>query len=277
MSEIPWSDEEYDLIVDDYFAMFMKYIARLPYERAEHNRQLKTKIRRSEKSIEFKHQNISAVLKGLGEDWLPGYEPVFSNESTLVDAVIRGLERHRSWLDSNANGHSVDGLRESPTLWVGPPPAQSSQRPPEEREQMLQIARKFDVAGRDACNRILGRAGEECVLVHEQAVLTNAGRNDLAHKVLLVAENDGDGLGYDIASFALDGRPRLIKVKTTNGGERTPFRITSNELAVAEQRGREWCLFRLWNFSREPKAFELHPPLKAYVSLTAMTFQADFA
>ena len=36
------------------------------------------------------------------------------------------------------------------------------------------------------------------------------------------------------------------------------------------------CLFRLWNFSREQKAFELHPPLDAHVSLTATTFQASF-
>jgi len=36
----------------------------------------------------------------------------------------------------------------------------------------------------------------------------------------------------------------------------------------------EWRLLRLWNFSREPKAFELHPPLDAPVSLTATTFQA---
>ena len=141
---------------------------------------------------------------------------------------------------------------------------------------MLRIAEKFDVAARDERNRTLGRAGEECVLEHERAVLANAGRNDLARKVRWVAEKDGDGLGYDIASFTPDGRARLIEVKTTKGWERTPFRITSNELAVAEERRTEWRLFRLWNFSREPKAFELSPPLNAHVSPTAMTFQASF-
>jgi hypothetical protein len=45
---------------------------------------------------------------------------------------------------------------------------------------------------------------------------------------------------------------------------------------VAEERRSEWCLLRLWNFSREPKAFELLPPLDAHVSLTATTFQASF-
>lgn len=141
---------------------------------------------------------------------------------------------------------------------------------------MLHIAAKFDVAGRDARNRALGRAGEERVLAHERYALDGAGRGDLARQVRWVSDEDGDGAGYDIASFAPDGRQRLIEVKTTNGWERTPFHLTRNELAVADERRSEWCLFRLWNFSREPKAFELHPPLDAHVSLTATTFQASF-
>ena len=141
---------------------------------------------------------------------------------------------------------------------------------------MLHIARKFDVAARDERNRALGRAGEERVLAHERAALKSTGRDDLARKVRWVSEEDGDGAGYDIASFAPDGRPRLIEVKTTNGWERTPFHISRNELAVAEERRSEWSLFRLWNFAREPKAFELHTPLDAHVSLTATSFQASF-
>lgn len=33
---------------------------------------------------------------------------------------------------------------------------------------------------------------------------------------------------------------------------------------------------RLYHFAREPKAFELRPPLDAHVSLTATSFQASF-
>ena len=142
---------------------------------------------------------------------------------------------------------------------------------------MLRIARKFDVAARDERNRMLGRAGEERVMEHEHAVLIDAGRGDLARRLRWVAQEDGDGLGYDIASFSPDGRPRLIEVKTTNGWERTPFQITRNELAVADERRDAWCLFRIWNFSREPRAFELYPPLDAHVSLTATIFQANFS
>ena len=55
-----------------------------------------------------------------------------------------------------------------------------------------------------------------------------------------VSEEDGDGAGYDIGSFAPDGQSRLIEVKTTNGWERTPFHISRNELAVADDRRADW-------------------------------------
>ncbi len=73
MSNGRWTDEENDLIVADYFAMLADDIAGQPYNKAEHRRALLPLLNaRSEGSIEFKHQNISAVLKGLGEDWIPG-------------------------------------------------------------------------------------------------------------------------------------------------------------------------------------------------------------
>jgi hypothetical protein len=96
-----WSDEQNDAIVADYFVMLAVDIAGRPYSKAEHNRLLWAMIDRPRGSIEYKHQNISAVLKGL--------------------------------------------------------------------------ARKYDVAGRDARNRALGRAGEERVLAHERANLFAAG------------------------------------------------------------------------------------------------------
>ena len=277
MSSDAWTDEENDLIVADYFAMLANDIARRPYNKAEHRRGLVSLLRnRSEGSIEFKHQNISAVLKGLGEDWIPGYKPAFNFQMSLVDAVARWLDLNPAWMNITLSTRPALGLQEAAQLWIGPPPTQSNQPPPQELEQMLRIARKFDVAGRDERTRILGRAGEELVLERERTTLSGAGRRDLARQVRWVSDEDGDGAGYDIASFAPDGSTRLIEVKTTNGWERTPFYISRNELDIAEERRAEWVLFRLWNFSREPRAFELYPPLDAHVSLTAMTFQASF-
>jgi hypothetical protein len=274
-----WTDEQNDAIVADYFAMLAADIVGRTYSKAEHNRRLQIMIDRPRGSIEYKHQNISAVLKGLGEDWIPGYKPAFNFQSSLVDAVVRWLQGHPDWLAPAARmaiGPSSAVLREEAMLWIGPPPTHSNAPPPDELEQMTAIARKYDVAERDARNQALGRAGEERVLAHERANLLATGRTDLAERIRWVSHVDGDGAGYDILSFDTDGSHRLIEVKTTNGWERTPFHISRNELAVAEERRADWRLVRLWNFAREPRAFELRPPLESHVSLMATSYQASF-
>ena len=273
-----WTDGENNAIVADYFAMLADDIICRPYSKAEHNRVLQGTIDRPRGSIEYKHQNISAVLKGLGEAWIPGYKPAFNFQTSLEVAVVRWLDRHPEWLAPPTRpavrARTRVGL-EKDILWIGPPPTHSNAPPPQELVQMNAIARKYDIAGRDARNRALGRAGEERVLAHEHANLVAAGRPDLASRIRWVSHLDGDGAGFDIESFDADGANRLVEVKTTNGWERTPFHVTRNELAVAEARREHWRLVRLWNFSRQPSAFELRPPLDAHVSLMATSYQAD--
>ena len=276
MSQGPWTDAENDLIVAEYFAMLKNDIAGNSYNKANHNRTLQTRISRSRGSIEYKHQNISAVLKALGESWIPGYRPAFNFQMVLVDSVLRWFDKNSGWADRTPIFQNASEIRAVKELWVGPPPTLNNQPPPEELDQMLSVARKFDVAGRDERNRALGRAGEERVLAHEKAVLSGSGQNHLSEKVRWVSEEDGDGAGYDISSFEIDGKPKLIEVKTTNGWDRTPFHISRNELAVSKARRAEWRLVRLWDFSRKPKAFELFPPLESHVSLTPTSFQARF-
>ena len=274
MSSGSWSDEENDLIVADYFAMLAEDFAGRRPNKTEHRRALMPRLRsRTEAAVEFKHRNVSAVLMGLGEVWLPGYRPAVNVQAALEDAVERWLASNPAWLRRAPDENRAEP--KTPPLRVGPAPTLDN-RPPKQVERMLGIAARFDAAGRDERNRALGRAGESLVFDRERAVLAGAGRGDLAREVRWVSVEDGDGAGYDIASFRPDGRPRLIEVKTTNGWERTPFHISRNELAVSEERRGEWRLFRLWNFSREPRAFELLPPLEAYVSLMPTAFQASF-
>lgn len=274
-----WTDQQNDAIVADYFAMLADDLAGRPYSKADSNRTLQAVIGRPRGSIEYKHQNISAVLKGLGQGWIPGYKPAFNFQGSLVDAVVRWLDGHPDWLaPATRPGTSLmlTGLREDAGLWIGPPPTHSNAPPPQELAQMMDIAQKFNVAERDARNRALGLAGEKRVLAHEHATLVAAGRTDLASRIRWVSDVDGDGAGYDIESFDTDGSLRLIEVKTTNGWDRTPFHVTRNELAVAHARQQDWRLVRLWDFGREPRAFELRPPLEAHVALMATSYQASF-
>ena len=94
MATGPWTKAENDLIVADYFAMLASDLAGRRYNKAEHNRRLRNQIGRGRGSIEYKHQNISAVLKGLGESWISGYRPAFNFQMSLVDAVARWLHRN---------------------------------------------------------------------------------------------------------------------------------------------------------------------------------------
>ncbi len=276
MAGEPWTDAENGLIVADYFAMLSDDLARRPYNKAEHNRAPQARIGRGRGSIEYKHQNISAVLQWLGQPWIAGYKPALNFQGSLVEVVMRWLEQGPDYLSPTKVASAATGLETPAELFVGPPPTVSNRPPPKGLDHMLAVARKFDVAGRDERNRALGRAGEERALAHEKATLTAVGRTDLAKRVKWVSEEEGDGAGYDIASFSPKGDNRLIEVKTTNGWDRTPFHITRNELAVADERPGEWCLLRLWNFSREPRAFELRPPLDAHVSLCPTIYEARF-
>lgn len=270
----PWADTEIDLIVADYFAMLVDELEGNAFNKAKHNRTLQELISRSRGSIEFKHQNISAVLLGLGQPWIDGYKPAANFQNALVDGVLRWLEAKPGWLAHKQLSIEQSRVTEPPALWIGPPPTQRNEPPPIDPEFIAAIGRKYDVAERDARNRALGKAGEEIVLQYEQNNLRQAGRDDLADRVRWTAVQDGDGYGYDVASFEPDGRERLIEVKTTNGWERTPFHISKNELAVADARRDDWHLVRLWNFAREPKAFAIRPPLEAHVELTATSFLA---
>ena len=267
-----WSDAENDAVVADYFAMLARHQAGESYSKAAHNRALQGRIDRSRSSIEFKHQNISAVLRFLGDTWLPGYRPLSNFQESLGSAVLRWKELHPEQV-AESSLPEPGGI-----LVIGVPPTLSNRGPDREDKKRQQIISSTDHAASEARNRALGRAGERCVLAHERETLERAGRSDLADRVAWVSEEQGDGAGYDIASFEADGRDRLIEVKTTRSTwERMPFFITANELSVSRDLSGSWCLIRLWNFAFEPRAFELRPPLDRHVRLFATVYRAGFS
>lgn len=274
MSVGNWTDFENDALVASYIAMLSDELSGRSYNKAAQNRILQGKTKRSRGSIEFKLCNLSAVAKGFGLPIITGYQPRYNVQMTLAEALSRWLAQHPQW-EAALHKQTKMGMSEPSVIFVGPPPTLRNTPPPAEFEQLQAIARRFDITGRDERNRALGLAGEERVFRHEQAILRQHGRDDLAAMVRWTSQEDGDGAGYDISSFAPNGTDRLIEVKTTNGWERTPFHISRNEIDVANDRQAHWHLFRLYDFAREPKAFELRPPLEAHVSLTATSFQAQ--
>jgi hypothetical protein len=273
-----WSDQENDVLVAAYFRMLAMDLRGESYNKAEVRRGLEARIGRSKGSLEFKNRNVSGVLSGMGQPWIDGYKPASKFQTPLVDAVMRWFAANPNW-EAAAHRLGSDRARralgESRRLSIDPPPTQRNTTPLIDLERLRMVARVFDAAERDHRNRSLGEAGEQRALLHEEITLRDAGRDDLARRIRWVSREDGDGAGYDIASFGVEGAPRLIEVKTTSGWERTPFHITRNEVTAAEAERNSWVLLRLWNFAREPRAFEIRPPLDRHVELTPTSFLAS--
>ena len=269
-----WSSREIDLIIADYFDMLGMELARQKYLKSHHNTKLQGLTGRSHKSIEFKHQNISAVLLRLGLPWIAGYKPKKNYQNALIDGIGRYLAAKEI---SSATGTApLREMAEAGTLFVGPPPAveRTAQDDP---PALARLVRKFDPAARDERNRALGKNGEECVYMSEIARLRQTGRDDLARKVCWVSQELGDGAGYDVLSFTRAGEERLLEVKTTTGYARTPFFVSANERELSVERPKNFRIFRLYDFAREPKAFEIAPPLESALILEPANYRASFS
>jgi|ERR1700744_3898287 len=270
-----WSEEELDLIVSDYFLMLRDEAAGVPFNKAEHNRLLRGEIDRSKSSIEFKHRNISAVLRKLGLPIIAGYYPAENFQKAIIPSIDRYLSRNPAALNpENASGGD-NLLAERASLFVGPPPELLPVKP--QREDVERLVRKFNPVERDFRNRKLGRDGEELVLHFERQRLTQFERPDLVKKIRWVSQEDGDGAGYDILSFDAKGKERFIEVKTTVGPDVTPFYITRNELSFSSERPDAFRLCRVFDFSMHPRMFELTPPLEKLVHLSPLSYEASFS
>ncbi len=269
-----WTVGEIDLIVADYFDMLALDLGGQPFNKAERNRALQSLTRRSKGSIEFKHQNISAVLAQLGMPWVSGYKPMANFQKALLEGIERVLSVNYGKI-AEVPRRADMALAEEGSLHIeAPPPLIPVDLPLD--QNMERLVRKFDPALRDARNRTLGRLGEERIFKSEIGNLIAGDRSDLASKVKWVSEEEGDGAGYDIRSFDVSGNERLIEVKTTRGGQTTPFFISENERALSEERTDSFKLVRVYDFSRVPRAFELVPPLSESVILRPATYKASF-
>jgi hypothetical protein len=269
-----WADWEVDVIVADYFEMLKRNLSGQPFVKAARNEALQQIIPRSRKSIEFKHCNISAVLMKLGIKPLPGYAPLANYQNALIDGVERYLAQQGEPIFSAASEVSSK-VAEAASLWIGQPPSAPAGEE-KETEALRRLVRKFDPAERDARNRALGKQGEELVLERERAHLLAHGRKDLEQKLEWTSQVRGDGAGYDIRSFELDGKERLIEVKTTNGPALTPFFLSENERAFSEERPDVFRLMRVHDFREKPAAFQLMPPLDQWVKLMPANYRASF-
>jgi len=267
-----WTQAELRAIVADYFVMLESELASRAYSKTEHRNALRQTVHRSPGSIERKHQNISAVLQTLGLPWIYGYKPLPNFQKALVDVIEAQLGGDVARLEGTTTATPSD--IDLAAIFVAPPPPVGQGF---KSGSIVRLIKKFDPAARDAANRRLGEAGEEFALRVERHRLIAIGRHDLAEKVAWVSQKIGDGLGYDIESFADDASPTFIEVKTTKGPITTPFFLSENERRVAAEKASAFRLYRLFCFGSDPRIFSLTGPLDERLSLEPVCYRVRIA
>ena len=93
-----WSDAELEASVRSYLEMKDKELNGIKFTKVDYYRDLSKKFGRSEKSFEYRMQNISFVFSQLGREWLTGLKPaknVGSHVFGKIDEIIDRIEREK--------------------------------------------------------------------------------------------------------------------------------------------------------------------------------------
>jgi len=267
-SPVGWSLVECEITVEAYFQCVALQNEGKPFTKSSIYRQVASKLdNRSAKAVEYKFQNIEKVLE---ENDLPrlGMSTKSNYQRLLRPVVLDYLRVHPEIGSGTPN--TTPPIKSWTAALVDPPKGRTK-APTKDRRSLIV---KVEVARQDAENKKLGRCGEEWAMKIERQRLVEAGKAELARRVVWVAEVEGDGAGYDIRSFDENGTEIFIEVKTTNGGKGADFLITANELNTSDRVGKPFRLYRVFDFSRDPHVYVLEGPLSSKLLVTPRSFSA---
>jgi hypothetical protein len=106
-------------------------------------------------------------------------------------------------------------------------------------------------------NKRLGDLGELWVMKYEIEKLQNAKKYNLINLIKHTSKDEGDGTGFDIQSFDINGNKIFIEVKTTKGRQNSTFFITRNELERSKIEKDNYYLYRLYNYKEQTETADL--------------------
>lgn len=266
----PWTRAEIDAVVVAYMNMLREELAGRRPNKAAVVRMLREQLTaRSSRSIEFKLQNISAVLDENQLAWINGYKPASHYQGDLVYPTLEAFRADRGLAESVENYSAAALVAPSrrslatDDVRADPPGSSGSGH----RRSSVGLTVGPTGAVRDFQNRRLGAAGEQWVIDLEREQLRRAGRRDLADRVKWVSRDEGDGAGYDVRSYRLDGSELKVEVKTTNWSARTPFYITRWEVDVSRVSADSYALYRVYGFARDPLLYVLEGSIEEVARL----------
>jgi hypothetical protein len=254
-----WTREEVQAVLEAYFEMLRMEIVGQKFRKSDFRKKVMAQCPgRSTGAVEYKFQNVSAVLEENNLSWIDGYKPARNYQRLLSDEIKIFLDKSEGLARSEPQPPNTRPTA-TPTWGSAacPPPPP---RPPMTPRSKLapRLASKIDYALKEASNRKLGEAGEKFVLELERDKLIRAGQEGLAIQVEHSSVTRGDGLGYDIASFTVAGAPLRIEVKTTRLGADSPFFMSPAEFDFASATPLEYQLARVFHWGSEPKVFLLN-------------------
>ena len=106
-----WDKRELQAAVNSYMEMKRKEVEGITFSKKEYYEELSKKFDRTEKSFEYRMQNISYVFSEMGREWIKGLRPaknVGSNVFKEIEEIINNLDNKFSKNASFQN--QVDNL-----------------------------------------------------------------------------------------------------------------------------------------------------------------------
>ena len=150
-----WTAEQVVIVVAKYFQMLERERAGDKINKADLYRRLAPEVGRSEKSIEWKLRNVSAVLEELGIACIPGLLPAHNYQDALVEAVGAQLGLHPKLITDPVSVKPRFTSVGGPVLV--PPPAFLNSDPPDRQPALRRLVVKYDPAARDELTQSLTR------------------------------------------------------------------------------------------------------------------------
>jgi hypothetical protein len=281
MANNDWTQQEVQLIVSDYFSMLQLELEQKKYSKKEHRSAIIDSLdNRSDGSVEFKHQNISAVLANMGLPYIKGYKPRFNYQKQLLEQeVAKYLVENRSVFERDFERFSDENVKPLVDYTVYFQYLLDNELPtgssiPNDEPSFRPM--KVNYLEREQNNRQLGEGGENLVIEYEKWRLKIEGRPDLSQQIHWVSKDQGDGAGFDILSKNVNGSDRFIEVKTTKLSKETPIYLTKTELLFATLNADNFFLYRVFNFDSKPQFFIKAGSYESYCKLQPLTYKAYF-
>ena len=264
-----WANAEIQQTVNAYFTMLRAELSGQPYRKTEFNREVQAATGRSHGAVEFKFANISAVLRDIGLPYVLGYQPRGNYQGALRAEAERFLARDPE-IPRLLEEMPAPDLPPTVQLVEADPPVMTPPSPSGRGRTTVGV----DYLERQTRNRDVGLKGERLVVDHERTWLSAHGRPDLAELVEHVPSTLGDGAGYDVSSFLLDGAPHHIEVKATRGSISAPFFLSAGELRHALEYPGAYSIYRVFDLGPNPRFYKLTGNMAQILDLTPVSYQA---